>query len=171
MGWGIWVTGLPSSGKSTITNLLVEKLEERGVGVQVLESDALRRVLTPEPTYSPGERETFYTSMAHIGWLFSRNGVNVIFDAVANRRRWRASAREKIPRFMEVYVRCPLEVCRERDPKGIYRMADEGGAQYVPGQQQAYEEPTSPELVLDCEAPPAESMRKILEAMEENGFI
>lgn len=171
-GWAVWITGLPASGKSTVARALEERLRGLGVGVQILESDAVRRVLTPRPTYSPEERETFYSALVYIGVLLTQNGVNVIFDATANRRRWRVAARDRIERFLEVYIRCPLEVCRERDPKGIYRKAAAGGATHVPGAQEEYEEPLNPDVELDClRDSPEASAEKIVEAMRRNGFV
>jgi adenylylsulfate kinase len=165
------VTGLPASGKSTISNLVKAQLAEEGTQTQILETDELRRVLTPNPTYSPEEREVFYTSLAYIGWLLTRNGVNVIYDATANRHRWRDYARGRIPRFIEIYVDCPLEVCTARDPKGIYRQAVQGRAKYVPGAQQEYEPPTYPEVTLDCKEPPEKLASQVIEALKEHEFI
>lgn len=170
-GWAIWITGLPASGKTWITRALIQRLRERGASAQVLESDVLRKVLTPEPTYAPKERETFYTSMVYIGSLLLKNGVNVIFDAVANRRRWRDRAREEASRFVEVYVETPPEICRKRDPKGIYRLADRGQASYVPGLQEAYEAPLHPEVTLDGTRSPEEGADKIMEVLERHGLL
>lgn len=171
-GWAVWITGLPASGKTTVTQALKERLDGMGVGVQILESDTVRRVLTPNPTYSPEERETFYNSMVYIGVLLTQNGVNVIFDATANKRRWRRAARDLIDDFLQVYIRCPLEVCRRRDPKGTYVKATTGEATYVPGAQEEYEEPLHADIELDCVADsPETSTNKIIEAMRENGFI
>jgi len=126
-------------------------LAQLGVRVQVLESDELRRVLTPEPTYTERERDWFYGVMAWIGWLLVKNGANVIFDATANRRAYRERARRMIgpERFMEVYVRCPVEVCMRRDRKGLYKMALEGKIKSLPGLQAPYEEPLEPDVVVD----------------------
>jgi adenylylsulfate kinase len=171
-GWAIWITGLPASGKSTLARTVKERLERLGIHVQVLESDVIRKVLTPSPTYSPEERETFYNSLVYIGVLLTRNGINVIFDATANRRRWRRAARGLIDRFLQVYIRCPIEVCRERDRKGIYRKAEAGEAQHVPGVQEEYEEPWDADLVIDCvRESPETAADKVIEAMRENGFI
>jgi adenylylsulfate kinase len=170
-GWAIWITGLPSSGKSTLARHLKKKLLEREINTQILESDFLRRILTPEPTYSPKERDHFYKVMIYVGKLLSDNGINVIFDATANKRVWRNAARYEIKDFMEVYLTCPLVTCRERDPKGIYRMAERGEADTVPGIQVRYEEPIDPELVLDCLEDPYHLVQKILEEMKIRGYI
>ncbi len=165
-GWAVWLTGLPSSGKSTIAKALAERLAANGIRCQILESDELRRAITPNPTYSREERDLFYGIMAYIGKLLTDNGVNVIFDATANRRAYRDRARREIGRFMEVYVKCPLRVCMERDSKGIYRMGIEGSATNVPGLQAGYEEPIEPDLVVESDKMDPEACASaILEAM------
>ena len=148
--FAIWVTGLPASGKSTLTAALKAQLAERGIAVAVLESDDLRRILTPEPSYDEEERDGFYRQMVLLGSLLVRQGVPVIFDATANRRRYRDMARREIPRFVEVYLDCPLETCMARDPKGIYKGARGGDATTVPGLQSPYEVPENPEVVVRC---------------------
>jgi len=120
---------------------LKAQLTGRGIDVAVLESDVLRRALTVRPHYDEQERETFYRQMVYIGKLLTQHGVPVIFDATANRRRYRNAAREQIRRFIEVYVECPLDICVARDPKGIYRKARAGESETVPGLQSAYEPP------------------------------
>ena len=170
--FAVWITGLPSSGKSTITHALVEALSARRVDVAVLESDTLRHVLTPHPTYSEEERDTFYRAMACIGALLVAHGVPVVFDATANRRRYRAAARMAIRRFIEVYVECPLEVCLARDVKGIYRQAQSGEASTVPGAQASYEPPEHPDLVVSGQdAAPRAAARRIVRALEEKGYL
>lgn len=100
-GFGIWITGLPASGKSSITRELVRKLALRGVTAVVLESDEMRKILTPGPTYSPDERDRFYRMLVQIGELLARSGVNVIFDATGNKRAYRDHARSLIAKFAE----------------------------------------------------------------------
>jgi adenylylsulfate kinase len=165
------MTGLPASGKSTIVRALVAELARRGVDAAVLESDTLRSVLTPRPTYSEEERETFYRSIAFIGSLLVSHGVPVIFDATANRRRYRDSARETIERFVEVFVDCPLEVCIARDPKGIYGKARADQASTVPGVQSTYEPPDHPEVVVSGNADPAKAARHIVDALSQRGYL
>ena len=152
-GFALWITGLPSSGKSTISKVVIRKLQrDHNISLVQLESDELRKILTPHPDYSDRERDWFYQVMLFIGVLLIRNGVNVLFDATANRRKYRDEARRSIHRFLEVYVKCPLELCMARDPKGIYRNARKTEAGRVPGLQQPYEEPLSPEVIIQSDA-------------------
>lgn len=148
-GFAVWITGIPASGKTTITRELVKKMEARGIHTVVLESDEMRTILTPKPTYSPEERDRFYRALALIGAVINRSGVNVIFDATANKRAYREYARSLIPKFIEAYVQCPLEVSMTRDPKGIYQSAAAGNTSSVPGLQTPYEPPRNPEITLD----------------------
>jgi adenylylsulfate kinase len=170
-GFAVWITGLPSSGKSSVTRELVQALQELGVPVLVLESDELRSILTPEATYSPAERDQFYRALVLIGALAVRNGINIIFDATANRRAYREHARAVIPSFIEAYIECPLEVCMNRDPKGIYGRARSGAASSVPGLQMPYEPPLNPEITLDCQAPPDIGANAILNNLKKLQYL
>jgi adenylylsulfate kinase len=120
MSFALWLTGLPASGKSAIARELVRRLHERGVEVSALESDVMRTQLTPFPRYDDDDRDFFYGRLAEIGALLAKHRP-VLFDATANRRAYRDAARRTIARFAEIYVDTPLEVCRSRDPKGLYR--------------------------------------------------
>jgi adenylylsulfate kinase len=167
--FGIWLTGLPASGKSTIVATLQPRLEARGFRIEVLESDAVRTMLTPEPTYSPAERDLFYRALAFMGARLVAHEVTVIFDATANRRAYRDLARSLIPRFIEVAVECPLEVCMERDRKGTYRKGLAGGSTTVPGLQEAYEAPLHPEVRIDStRITAAEATSLILDAIKRH---
>lgn len=170
--FAVWITGLPASGKSTLVTSLKAQLADRGIDVAVLESDVLRRIFTPHPQYDEQEREAFYRQMVYIGTLLTRHGVPVIFDATANRRRYREKARDQIPRFIEVYVDCPLEICIARDPKGIYREASAKTATTVPGLQSTYEPPEKPDVVVhgDREAPETAAGRVMIQ-LAERGYL
>ena len=172
-GFAIWITGLPASGKTAIAEAIIRRLDEwYGMKVTHLESDNLRKVLTPEPTYSLKERDWFYEVMTFIGQMLTTNGINVILDATANRRRHRDKARSSITRFMEVYVKCPLQSWMARDPKGIYQMAQIGKATTVPGIQDVYEEPAAPELVIESDrVSPEEGAEHVLARLKEKGWI
>jgi adenylylsulfate kinase len=147
--FAIWITGLPASGKSTIVSALKPQLEALGLSVDVLESDEVRRALTPNATYSPEERDLFYRALAFTGQRLVAHGVTVLFDATASRQAYRDYARAVIPRFIEVAVDCPLAVCMERDRKGTYQKGLRGESVTVPGLQTPYEAPMNPELRID----------------------
>jgi len=170
--FALWLTGLPASGKSTLARGLAKSLRERGHAVQILDSDELRSVLTPDPTYTEEERDWFHQVVAFIGRLLTQNGVTVLIAATANRRRFRLYAREEIEHFLEVYVKCPLEICMERDQKGIYRKALAGEASTVPGLQVPYEPPENPAVVVNTgELPPEEAVLRVLGTLEEFGVV
>lgn len=176
-GWCIWVTGLPGSGKSVVANALVTLLKKRGVHVQMLSSDALRKVMTPKPKYTLDERDTVYATLVYIARLLTENGVNVVIDATGNLRRYRENARAQIPKFVEAYLECPLEVCMEREskrkntrfaPRKIYEKALKGKAPTVPGIGQPYEEPLNPEVRVDAaRLSPMECAKKIMSVVVE----
>jgi adenylylsulfate kinase len=170
--FAVWLTGLPASGKSTVASALKDQLRETGVAFTILESDRMRKEFSDSPQYDERERELFYRSLAFIGRALVEHGISVIFDATANRRSYRKQAREHIPRFIEVFVDCPLEVCAARDPKGIYRMAREGKASNVPGLQAGYEPPENPDVIIQADREdPQVGARRIVEMLKWRGFL
>jgi len=164
--FAVWITGLPASGKSTLTRELKRRLAARGVNAAVLESDALRAMFGDR--YDEQSRDVFYRLMAYAGALLVRQGIPVIFDATANRRSYRGEARRQIPRFVEVYVECPLAVCEARDPKAIYRQARAAGHNDVPGLQAPYEPPEAADVLVrgDVDAPDQAADRVITKLVE-----
>jgi adenylylsulfate kinase len=170
-GLAVWITGIPASGKSAITQELVARMNSQGISAAVLESDALRTVLTPQPTFDPDERDRFYHQMAQLGAMLTRQGIPVIFDATANRRTYRDLARTLIPHFVEVFVSCTIDICRERDPKGIYAAAARGAASNVPGVQAVYEAPLAPEVTVDCRDSPSLSAAAIFTKLSALHYI
>ena len=170
--FAVWITGLPASGKSTLASELARQVRQLGVEITVLESDVLRKVFSTQQGYDEQDREYFYGSLAFIGCVLTEHGISVIFDATANRRSYRDRAREQIPRFIEVFVDCPLETCIQRDPKGIYRKAREGKASHVPGVQAVYEPPEDPALVIHGDRDVAEdAARRVIDLLAEKGFV
>ena len=150
--FALWLTGLPASGKSSIVSRLLPKLASLDMTAEVLESDAVRRILTPEASYSKEERDLFYRALGFMGGRLLAHGVNVIIDATASRRAYRDFARTLMPDLLEVSVECPLHVCMQRDKKGTYRRGMHGESSTVPGLQEPYEPPVSPDLVIDTTA-------------------
>lgn len=147
--FALWLTGLPASGKSSLVGRLLPKLASLEMTAEVLESDAVRRILTPEASYSKEERDLFYRALGFMGSRLLAHGVNVIIDATASRRAYREFARTLMPDLLEVSVECPLQVCMQRDKKGTYRRGMQGESSTVPGLQEPYEPPLSPDLVID----------------------
>lgn len=172
MSFAVWLTGLSGSGKSAIARELVAQLHARGVDAAVLESDVLRTQLTPHARYDALERDFFYGTLAQLGAHIVAQGRPVVFDATANRRAYRDSARAQIARFAEVFVDTPLEACAARDPKGLYLAAREGRSATLPGAQAAYEPPPAPELVVHGDrGTPAQSAGVIAEWLENSGWL
>jgi len=177
-GWCVWVTGLPGSGKSIVTNLLLEKLKSLNNYAQIVSIDMIRQYATPQPTYSEKERATVYGALVFTAKMLTENGVNVIIDATANRRLFREQARQVILRFIEAYLECPLEVCMRREakrkntylaPADIYKKAEEGRSFTVPGVGVPYEEPLNPEIKVDSSRLSAEECaEKILAAVQKH---
>jgi len=150
-GAAFWLTGLPGSGKTTLALSAVKRFPS----FVRLSMDEMRRIVTPAPTYSEQERDLVYRSLVYAALVLTREGKDVVIDATANLLVWRELARSLIPNFHEIYVQCPLELCRKREgaradtsaPKGIYKKAESGWP--VPGVNVPYEEPERPELVVD----------------------
>jgi adenylylsulfate kinase len=170
--FAIWLTGLPASGKSTIAAAVRPRLEALGLHVEVLESDAVRQILTPTPSYSHEERDLFYRALAFLCSRLVAHGVTVIIDATANRSVYRDFARDLVPDFFEVAVECPLDICMARDRKGTYRKGLAGESTTVPGLQDRYEAPVSPELRIDSSRTESGlAADRILAALQERRLI
>lgn len=173
MAFAVWFTGLPGSGKTAVASRTAALLKKKDIDVKILQLDEIRRVLTPTPKYTDDERNIVYASLGYMAKLLTERGVNVFIDATANKRKYRDTARKIIPQFAEVFIRCPLEICMEREarrkavfsPKGIYKKATKLGAT-VPGVNIPYEEPLNPEIIIDSDKmKPDESARKVADAI------
>lgn len=168
----IWFTGLPASGKTTLAHLLRRQLAAQGVHTVVLDSDELRTALTPRPDYSDAERDWFYSVIAYLAAWLANSGVNVLVAATAHRRRYREEARRQIGRFAEVYVQCPVAVCRERDSKGLYRRFEAGQVENVPGLDVPYEPPRAPEAAVDTgQQNPDDAAEAVLRQLKARNFF
>jgi len=175
LAWTVWIFGLPGSGKSTIARELQRLLAENGIKSQILSTDLLRKVVTPNPTYSEEEREIVYGVLVFIARLLNDNEVNVIIDATANRRAYREKGRKEIENIMFAYVKCPLEVCMTREatreetygaPRKIYEKGLSGESRTVPGLGVPFEEPENPDVIVESDKfPPKECAIKIFNTM------
>jgi adenylylsulfate kinase len=161
-GWALWLTGPPASGKTTIARALQRRLGGLGVVAAVLDSDDLRPLLAPAGGYSPAERDAFYQQLVELAAWLAREGINVIIAATGHRRAYRNRARAALAPFAEVWVRCPLDVCQARDPKGLYVQAQEGAITQLPGVGTPYEPPSAPDLILDSDLVDAPQAAELL---------
>ena len=147
----VWLTGLPGSGKTTIARELEPELKKRGWCVEVLDGDEIRQNLSKGLGFSREDRETHLKRVTYVAKLLSRNGVAVIAAFISPYRNIREYARRETTNFLEVYVKCSVEGCARRDPKGLYKKASAGEIKNLTGPQDLYEEPTKPDLVIDTE--------------------
>jgi adenylylsulfate kinase len=171
-GFALWLTGLPASGKSSLAQALRRLLLERVAVVQILDSDELRHKLTPQPTYSPAERDWFYEMIVFLAELLTRDGVHVLIAATAPCRAYREAARARIDHFVEVYVDCPPAVCRARDQKGLWLRADKGEITTLPGVGVPYEPPETPEVRVNTAHLSVEAAaRQVMEQLERRRFF
>lgn len=172
-GFVIWLTGIPGSGKSTIAKKLKEALESRELCTEHLDGDEIRPWLSPTEGFSREDRVRHLRRVAFVSHLLARNGVVVIASFVSPYRETRDLARE-LNRgfFVEVYVKCPVEVAIERDPKGLYKRALKGEIGNMTGIQDIYEPPQNPEVVVETDRESVdESVNKIVDYLERSGYI
>ena len=172
-GFCLWFTGLSGSGKSTITTHLVKELRKRDSKLEVLDGDVVRENLSKGLGFSKEDRDTNIRRIAFVADLLSRNGVPVITAAISPYREIRDEARELMgDRFIEVFVKASVEVCAERDVKGLYEKAFRGEIKEFTGVSDPYEAPLNAEVTLDTEHETAEhSASKLLTLLEERQLI
>src|SRR5260370_6382298 len=171
-GCTIWFTGLSGAGKSTLAEVVELHLKGLGRNVEVLDGDIVRTNLSKGLGFSREDRDTNIKRIAYVCSLLTRNGVMCISAAIAPYREARAWARKEISNFVEVYVKCPIEVCRQRDVKGLYKLVEEGKVKHFTGIDDPYEEPERPELVIETDKNTvAESGARILAKLTESGYL
>lgn len=171
-GFTIWFTGLSGAGKSTLSEVIERRLRERGRNVEILDGDIVRTHLSKGLGFSREDRDTNIKRIAFVCSLLTRNGVACISAAISPYRDTRDWARREIGNFVEVYVKCPIEVCRQRDVKGLYKLAYEGKIKEFTGVSDPYEEPVHPELVVETDKETVEeSVARILARLTELGYL
>lgn len=175
-GFTLWMTGLSGAGKTTLTTQLVRELRNNGVSIEVLDGDEVRTNLSKGLGFSKEDRDTNIRRIGYVSRLLSRNGVGVITAAISPYRAIRDEVRRSIEadgaEFIEVYVKCPIEVLAERDVKGLYKKALAGEIKEFTGVSDPYEEPLAPEVVVSTDRETvAESAHKILKALARRGLL
>ncbi|MGG1247134.1 adenylyl-sulfate kinase [Bacillus spizizenii] len=147
----LWLTGLSGSGKSTIANAAARELFEQGFQVIVLDGDNIRHGLNKDLGFSDEDRKENIRRIGEVAKLFVQQGTIVITAFISPFREDREQVRQLVEagEFNEVYIKCDLDICEQRDPKGLYKKARNGEIPFFTGIDSPYEEPDAPELVLD----------------------
>ena len=171
-GFTIWLTGLPSSGKSTLANLVHKELDELGLPAEILDGDEVRQRLTKGLGYTKEDREENVRRVAYVAKLLTRVGGVAIVALISPYRESRERAKTEIQNCLEVYVQCPMPVCAQRDVKGLYAKAISGQIANFTGVSDPYEPPTNPDVVVrtDRESP-EESLQTILDKLAAINLI
>jgi adenylyl-sulfate kinase len=171
-GFTLWFTGLSGAGKTTLARGVEAVLRERGMKVEVLDGDIVRQNLSKGLGFSKEDRDTNIKRIGFVCKLLTRNGVVAIGSAISPYQEVRDFVRQDIEHFVEIYVKCPLNVLIERDVKGLYKKALDGEIENFTGISDPYEEPLSPEVTVDTSVQtPGESIAKIIAKLEELACI
>lgn len=171
-GFTLWFTGLSGSGKTAIAKRIEQELRRRGLRVERLDGDIVREGLTRDLGFSKEDRDKNIERVTFVAKLLTRNGVAVLSSFISPYRERRNLSRQEIGEFIEVYVECPLEVCAQRDVKGMYAKALAGEIENFTGVSDPYEEPENPEIVCHtAQETLEESVAKVVAYLEGQGYI
>src|SRR4051812_39702998 len=155
-GFTLWLTGLSGAGKTTLTEELIPELRARGVKVEVLDGDEVRTNLSKGLGFSKEDRDTNIRRIGYVSRLLARNGVGVVTAAISPYREVRDEVRRAIEgdgaAFVEVFVKCPVDVLAARDVKGLYKKALSGEIKEFTGISDPYEEPLAPGVVVETDS-------------------
>ncbi len=170
----LWFTGLSGSGKSTVAHKVEERLFERGIHTYVLDGDNIRTGLNKDLGFSAEDREENIRRIGEVAKLFVDAGIIVLSAFISPYIKDRETVRNLVDKgeFIEIYVKCPIEICEQRDVKGLYKKAREGVIKNFTGIDDPYEEPLNPEIVVETDKETLEeSVNKIIKYLEENKYI
>jgi len=170
----IWFTGLSGSGKSTLAHSVEERLISLGIHTYVLDGDNVRRGLNRDLGFSAEDRKENIRRIGEVAKLFVDAGIIVLSAFISPYREDRKFVRSIVEEgeFIEVYVKCPLEVCEQRDVKGLYKKAREGIIKNFTGIDDPYEEPENPEIIVETDKESLEeSVNKIINYLKENRYL
>ncbi|MFX1249848.1 MAG: adenylyl-sulfate kinase [Promethearchaeota archaeon] len=170
-GFVLWFTGLSGSGKSELATRVANKLRKMNKNVEILDGDVVRQSLTKDLGFTEEDRKTNLERVTFVAKLLSRNGVATLVSFISPYISSRDAARKTTTNFIEVFVKCPVEVCIERDIKGLYKKAIAGEIKDFTGISHPYEEPPNPEIIVETDKEtPEESVEKIMAFLDTNGF-
>jgi adenylylsulfate kinase len=167
-GLTVWFTGLSSSGKTTLSSAVYDLLTQAGHRVEILDGDVIRHELCKGLGFSKQDRDENIRRIGFVATLLTRHGVIVLVSAISPYLEIRQEIRKQIGRYLEVYVNAPLQICEQRDTKGLYRRARAGELKDFTGIDDPYEPPLHPEVVCHTDKEPVkESAQKVLAAIYE----
>ena len=168
----LWFTGLSGAGKTTISKVVAEKLKQRGQKVEILDGDIVRENLSKGLTFSKEDRDINIRRIGFVAHLLSRNGVVAITAAISPYKAIRNEIREMYDNFIEVYINAPLEVCEQRDVKGLYAKARSGEIKNFTGIEDPYEPPDNPEITCCTDQESLdESVAHVISSLEKLGYL
>jgi adenylyl-sulfate kinase len=171
-GFCLWLTGLPSAGKTTIARAVAHRLRGEGLRVELLDGDEVRQGLSADLGYDRSSRETHAARVTFVAKVLARNDVVAIVALISPYRVSRAKARAEIGRFVEVYIDTPLALCEARDVKGLYQKARAGVIHGMTGVDDPYEVPEHPEIVVEtADRTPEQAAELILESLRKMGWL
>ncbi len=171
-GFTLWLTGLPCSGKTVIADLVATELKKRGLKVERLDGDIVRKSLTKDLGFSKEDRYKNIERVTFVAKLLTRNGVIVIASFVSPYNEVREMSRREIGNFVLVYVKCSLEECIKRDSKGMYKKAIAGEISNFTGISDPFEEPINPEIIVETDKEsPNESKNNVIRKLEKLGYL
>jgi adenylylsulfate kinase len=171
-GLTLWFTGLSGAGKTTISQIVAEKLQLSGYKVEILDGDIVRENLSKGLGFSKEDRDTNIRRIGFVAHLLTRNGVIVVVSAISPYRDVREEIKQKIGNFIEVFVNPPLAVCEQRDTKGLYKKVREGKISHFTGIDDPYEPPLNPDVECHTETESIpESVDKVLAKLTELGYL
>jgi adenylyl-sulfate kinase len=171
-GFCLWMTGLPSAGKTTLAREIERVLRRHGIRTEVLDGDEVRKGLSADLGYDRSSRELHANRVMYLAKLLVRNDVVVLVALISPYRRSRERARQEVGKLVEVYVDTPLEVCEKRDIKGLYQRARRGELREMTGIDDPYEPPETPDIVVDTvHQEPLASARHVLRRLVELGWL
>ncbi len=168
----IWLTGIPGSGKTTIGLELQKFYEKKGLLIEILDGDEIRKTLSKDLGLSPEDRKEHNRRVIFVAQILAKNGITTIVPLISPYRETRAFARKEIPNFIEVWIKASVDECIKRDPKGLYKKALAGEIKNLTGLQAPYEEPENPELIIDTEKHSVdESIEMIISTVKKQGYL
>jgi len=171
-GFTLWFTGLSGSGKSALADEVAEDLKKRGMKVERLDGDIVRKSLTKDLGFTEEDRNRNIERVTFVAKLLTRNGVAVLASFISPYNKIRAYSRKEIGDYILVYVKCALEVCEERDPKGMYKKARAGEIENFTGIDHLFEEPDNADILVETDKLSLkESKNIILKELARMGYL